>query len=106
LTNRGKSREGEGCSPGGFCQVPQRAERWTQGTLVPIQCFKLEVVVHQSPDAGPWCLAVEVSDPHTKELFAKWVDPSRVTESHVGLAGEVASDLRTILRALTDPDPF
>lgn len=96
----------EGSGPGGFCQAPQLGERWTQGLTVPVQCFKVEMVVHQDPSLSVYCHAFEVSDPHTKELLAKWVDPSRPHSAVLPLASSITVELRGVLLALTDPDPF
>lgn len=106
MTIRGNSKQGEGSVPGGFCQAPRQAERWTSGLLVPAQCLRVRVDVHLAPQDGPWCYAIEVSDPHTQELLAKVLDPSRHSATAVQRASLIATDLRGILLELTDPDPF
>lgn len=97
---------GEGSAPRGLCEAPQQAVRWTQGLTVPAQCFRVEVVVHQSQQQDVWCYAFEVTDPHTKELLAKWVEPARPANRVLPLASLVTVELRAALLALTDPDPF
>lgn len=106
MTISGKSNTGRDSGPGGFCQAPQQAERWTQGLTVPVQCFKVELVCHQAPGREVHCLAFEVSDPHTRELLAKWVEPSRRPSAVLPLASVISVELRAVLLALTDPDPF
>lgn len=90
----------------GFCEPPQEPQRWSVGLLVPVQCFRVELVVHQQPGAAGYCMAFEVSDPHTKELLAKWVDPYSVRNDVLPLASAVTVALRGVLLELTNPDPF
>jgi hypothetical protein len=106
LTNNGKSNTGEGSGAHGFCEPPQQPLRWSQGLTVPLQCFRVELVVHRQPGNGPYCLAFEVSDPHTRELLAKWVDPYTEPSFVLPLASAVSVALRGVLLELTDPDPF
>lgn len=74
--------------------------------LLPQQCFRVEVVVHQDPQMLVYALAFEVSDPHTKELLAKWVDPCVPRSVSLPVATAVSTALRGVLAALTDPEPF
>lgn len=106
MTISGKSIQGEGSGPRGFCEAPQPPERWTQGLTVPATCLKVELVVHQNVAQGLSCWAFEVSDPHTRELLAKWVEPTFRNGQHLPLASFVTVSLRGVLLELTDPDPF
>lgn len=106
MTTSGISKTGEGSGPDGFCQAPLEASRFVQSVLTPVQCLRVELVVHQQPGTGVSCWAFEVSDPHTKELLAKWVEPSYVNGQHLPLASYVTTSLRGVLLELTDPDPF
>lgn len=106
MTIKGKSNAGEGSGAHGVCEPPQPPLRWSQGLTVPVQCFRVELVVHQQPGAKGYCLAFEVSDPHTKELLAKWVDPYTAPSLTLPLASSVSVALRGVLLELTDPDPF
>lgn len=90
----------------GFCQPPLPPERWSQGLTVPVECLRVELVIHQAPAAGTSCWAFEVSDPHTRELLAKWVEPAYRNGVHLPLASYVTTALRGVLLELTDPDPF
>jgi hypothetical protein len=106
LTNRGISDTGRDSGASGFCSPPFQAERWIQGVTVPLECFRVELVVHQQPAGDRYCFAIEVSDPHSRELLAKCVDPSHRFGQAVGMVSHVTLDLRAILLELTDPDPF
>lgn len=106
MTIRGLSTSGEDSGPGGLCQAPFQAQRWIQGVTVPLECFRVELVVHQRPNSDLYAFALEVSDPHTKELLAKCVDPTHRASAAVGMVSHVTLDLRAILLELTDPDPF
>lgn len=106
MTTSRKSNTGEGSGTSGLCSSPQPPLRWSQGLTVPLQCFRVEMVVHQQPGARGYCLAFEVSDPHTKELLAKWVDPYTPPSQVLPLASAVTVALRGVLLELTDPDPF
>lgn len=106
MTNSGEINTGEGSGAHGFCEPPQPPLRWSQGLTVPVQCFKVEMVVHQQPGARGYCMAFEVSDPHTRELLAKWVDPMTAPSPVLPLASSVSVALRSVLLELTDPDPF
>lgn len=64
------------------------------------------MVVHTHPGSDTFLLAFEVSDPHTKELLAKHVDPSQTTRAWAGYAETAMAALRPILLELFDPDPF
>jgi hypothetical protein len=106
LTYKRIYEQGEGSVGSGLCSPPRQAERWTQSLTVPVQCLRVELVVHQQPGTGVSCWAFEVADPHTKELLAKWVEPSYVNGAHLPLASFVTTSLRGVLLELTDPDPF
>lgn len=106
MTNTGISTPGEGSGARGLCEPPQDPFRWSQGLTVPVQCFRVELVVHQQPGGAGYCLAFEVSDPHTRELLAKWVDPMTKPSAVLPLASSVSVALRGVLLELTDPDPF
>lgn len=106
MTKSGISASGEGQGLAGFCQPPQKRLRWTQGLALPADCFTVRVDVHQRPGLGVWCYAFEVYDPHTKERLAQVVEPTRRYSEVLPLASVVTVDLRGVLLALTDPDPF
>lgn len=106
MTNSADSNTGKGSGARGLCEPPQKPYRWSQGLTVPVQCFRVELVVHQQPGAAGYCLSFEVSDPHTKELLAKWVDPMTRPSPVLPLASSVSVALRSVLLELTDPDPF
>lgn len=106
MTISGVSNTGEGSGARGFCEPPLDSVRWVQGLTVPLQCFRVELVVHTQPGAGGYCLGFEVSDPHTKELLAKWIDPMTKPSPHLPIASSVSVALRSVLLELTDPDPF
>jgi hypothetical protein len=106
LTIRGKSSTGEVQGLAGFCQPPQQALRWTQGLTLPAECFTVRLDVHQRPAGDTWCYSFEVYDPHTRERLATVVEPARTFSEVLPLASIVTVDLRGILLALTDPDPF
>lgn len=106
MTTSGKSNTGEGSGAHGLCEPHQRPERWLQGVTVPVECFRVEVVVHQQPGTDVYGYAIEVSEPHTRELLAKVAEPSRRASATVGLVSNVTLDIRAVLLELTDPDPF
>lgn len=106
MTTSGISTPGEGSGAGGLCQPPQRPSRWVQGLTIPAQCFTVRIDVHRAPSGGPWCFAFDVTDPHTRELLAKVVEPARPASTAAGAVGLVVVDLRGILLELTDPEPF
>lgn len=106
MTSSRISTSGEGSGAGGLCQPHQRSERWVQGVTVPVECFRVEVVVHQQPGAPVYGYSIEVSDPHTRELLAKVAEPARQAVQAVGLVSNVTLDIRAVLLELTDPDPF
>lgn len=106
MTTSGISNTGRDSGPDGLCRAPQEAARWVQGLTVPATCFRVDLVVHQSPRRDSYCWAFEVIDPHTKELMAKWVDPSVQASLVLPLASAVTVALRGVLLELTDPDPF
>ena len=106
MTSSGISITGRDSGAGGVCQPPFQAQRWIQGVTVPLECFRVELVVHTRPGTDVVCFALEVSDPHTRELLAKLVDPSHRALQAVGWISHVTLDLRSILLELTDPDPF
>ncbi len=74
--------------------------------MVPIQCLRVEVVVHQQPGTGLTCWAFEVYNPHTKELLGKWVEPTYRAGDHLPLASYITTSLRGTLQQLLDPEPF
>lgn len=80
--------------------------RWVQGLTVPVECFKVEVVVHTRPGTDMYCYAMEVSDPHSRELLAKVAEPTRRASQVLSLVSNITLDMRGILLELTDPDPF
>lgn len=90
----------------GLCESPQRPQRWTQGLTVPAQCFTVRTDVHQAPGGDVWCYSFEVYDPHTRERLASVVEPARARSLVLPLASVVTVDLRGVLLALTDPEPF
>lgn len=106
MTISGKFNQGEGSVAGGFCLPPQSPLRWTQGLTVPVECFTVRLDVHQQPGGERWCYSLEVSDPHTRERLAQVVEPTRTYNAVLPLASVVTVDLRGVLLALTDPEPF
>lgn len=106
MTNSGKSNQGEGSVVRGLHVATPTPARWTQRLLVPMECVRVELVVHQSPGEKVWCLGIEVTDPHSKELLAKVVEPSRHYSAVRTIPVEVAIELRHLLEAALDPDPF
>ena len=106
MTIEGLWPTGEGSGARGFCEPPQQPLRWTQGLTVPVECFRVQIDVHQDPRRLAWCYAFEVSDPHTREKLAQVVEPARSYSQVLPLASAVTVDVRGVLLALTDPDPF
>lgn len=106
MTTRGKSNTGEGSGARGVCEPPQLSQRWVQGLTVPASCFTVRLDVHQEPGGEHWCYSMEVSDPHSRELMARIVQPARHYSSVLPLASVVSTDMRAVLLELTDPDPF
>jgi len=106
LTSDVNQNTGKGSASDGFCQSPQSPSRYVLGVLVPVQCFAVQLVVHRRPGGDSWCYSVEVSDPHTRELLAHVVDPSRRFLTDAQMASFITTDLRGLLLELTDPDPF
>lgn len=90
----------------GLCSAPQQPSRYVQGVTVPVECFAIQVVVHQRAGGDVWCYSIECSDPHTRELLAHVVEPSRPMLTAAHLASLVSTDVRGIILELTDPDPF
>jgi hypothetical protein len=106
LTINAKSTTGDGSVQSGFCSAPKVAKRWTSGLLLPAACLRVRVDLHLAPGEAQWCYSIEVSDPHSRELLAMVIDPSRPAATAVQRASLVSTDLRGILLELTDPDPF
>ena len=106
MTSDAISHQGEG-SGGGVCRPHRpKAVRWTSNPMVPEQCVKLELVLHTAPNERVACVAFELSNPHTKELLSKWVDPARKFGTATGLVTGALVDCRSLLFDLLDPDPF
>lgn len=74
--------------------------------MYPAQCLKVEVVIHQEPGEAIYGYAVEVSDPHTKELLCKVAEPTRKYSPVHPIAAIVSLDIRALLLEQMDPDPF
>jgi len=106
LTIRGNSDQGEGCRAEGFPIALLHPEHWTAQSLVPAQCLRVEVVVHQLPDRSVSCWAYEVSNPHTKELVAKHVQPYAAGSTAGELSEEIGAALEAAVGWLLNPDPF
>jgi hypothetical protein len=106
LTSGGMSVPEEGSGAGGLCQPPQFVPMWLQRVLVPVDCVEVRLVVHQTYGADRYTLSLEVSQPHTRELLAHHVDPTRRYPTGVTLARAVSEELHTVLLHLTDPEPF
>lgn len=106
MTNSRISNQGEGSGDAKHRPYRGDAHRWTATTLVPEECLRVEVVIHQGAPDGTWCLAIEASNPHTKELLAKWIDPTMRTLSYEHPSMRAAAEVRAVLVALLDPDPF
>lgn len=106
MTTSGKSSQGEGSVPSGLCSAPQYAERWLQVPTVPVQCVAVTVTLHSSPAKGVWCYSIETIDPHTRELLGHVLDPSRTLLTAQQMCSLISTDVRAVLLALTDPEPF
>lgn len=106
MTISGNSHQGEGCRAEGFPPAVLRPEHWTAQSLVPAQCVRVELVIHQLPDRSVSCWAYEVSNPHSKELLAKHVQPYVTGRTGRTLAEDVGEALTTATGWLLDPDPF
>lgn len=106
MTISGMSTPGEGSGARGLCEPHQSPQRWTQGVTVPVECFRVEVVVHRQPGTNVYGYSMEITDPHSRELLAKVAEPARNALATVGLVSNVTLDMRGILLELTDPDPF
>lgn len=106
MTNSGVSHQGEGSAARGLCVPPQQPSWWTQTLTWPLQCVRLEVVIHTSPEADGACISIEASDPHTRELVAKAVQPSYQIRSRRHAAEEASAIVETLLLSALDPDPF
>jgi hypothetical protein len=87
-------------------QMPKTERSWSQTLMFPQQCIRLEVVIHQDHDTDRWCLEVEGSDPHTRELLWLEVSPAMRQSPVYTVGAEVAVRLRSILLSLMDPEPF
>lgn len=91
----------------GLCPPqPLLACHHVQRTLVPPECLRVVVVAHTRLWEGSWCLAVEVSDPHTQEMLALVVDPARRPTTTPGVVEAVLNEVRTALLEVLDPEPF
>lgn len=106
MTNTEICKQGEGSGGRGLAGASRGVEHWTASVLVPAQCLRIEVVVHQDPQSRRYCLAFEVSDPHTKELLAVHVDPAARYSEVMPLASSLVMELRSAVMSLLDPDPF
>lgn len=74
--------------------------------MFPAQCLRIEVVIHQEPGEAVYGYAIEVSDPHTKELLCKAAEPTKKYSPVYPIASTVTTDLRALLLDVMDPDPF
>lgn len=106
MTPEEESRAGDGSGAGGVCQPRQREPLWVSGRTIPEQCFTVSLEVHQADGVAVFGLHLEVTNPHTKELLAAWVNPTEVLPAGTTLAGHLSQCLRAILLDLTDPEPF
>jgi hypothetical protein len=106
LTIDGSSQQGMG-SVSGVCS-PQviEARRWAQTVLFPPDCVQVLLQVHRAAGRPHFCLAIEVSDPHTKELLALHVDPTRKPRRDLDLPGQLAATLGQLLGDVLNPSPF
>lgn len=106
MTTRRFSHQGEGqaaCEAGRPYPTPQA---WAQSLLVPQECVRVIVTIHQAPTADVYSLTIEVDDPHTKELLSMRSDPTVRRSSLRGIAAAVSLDVRHALEGVLDPDPF
>lgn len=78
-------------------------EHWARTNLWAEQCIRVELVVHQLPDRSVSCWAYEVTNPHSKELLAKHVQPYARGEEHQSLANQIGEALEVALIGLLDP---
>lgn len=74
--------------------------------MFPAQCVRLEVVIHQEPGEAVYGYAIEVSDPHTKELLCKAAQPTKKFSQVRSIAATITLDIRALLEDVMDPDPF
>lgn len=106
MTNSGESQQGM-VQAGGVCRALRpEAQRWGSMPLYPLECVRVEVVIHQDPTKDVYCLGIEYSDPHTRELLGKVLDPARRRLSRRQVAEQVSVEVEAALSALFDPDPF
>jgi hypothetical protein len=87
-------------------EAPKDYQRWVQTRLIPAECFRVEVVVHQRHPRDVWSYDLEVSDPHTGELMARLSCPWEPYSEVLTLTQQVSVEMRACLQALLDPDPF
>lgn len=106
MTSGRNSQQGMGSVSGLCSPFALEKSHWEQTLLWPATCTKTEVVVHQRAGVPTYCFAVEVSDPHTGELLASHVDPSRNFSPVMPLPVQVALTVRAMLLGVYDPDPF
>lgn len=100
------SDQGEGqaaCEAGRPYPTPKA---WAQTLLVPQQCARVIVTIHQAPSTDRYSLTIEVDDPHTRELLSMTSNPTARRSSIRSIAASVAIDVRAALEAVLDPDPF
>lgn len=98
--------QGEGAGDAKHRRFALSERRWKAEILWPADCLRVDLIVHQAPDTDVSCLGIEVSDPHTKELLAVWVDPSVRARSRRQVAEEAADRVLAALLDYLDPDPF
>lgn len=106
MTTSGNCKQGEGSGERGLFDADAHPHRWEQVLTFPPSCVKVELVLHTRPREAVYCYALELSDPHTGELLAKVVEPSRRRSDVLDPAATVSLDVRAMLLALFDPDPF
>lgn len=87
-------------------QASRAPSHYQQTLTFPPSCVRLSVTLHQDPSAPGYCLTIEARDAHTAELLEAIVDPLRPYSTLRGVAADVSLDVRQVLQALLDPDPF
>lgn len=106
MTTRRLSTSGEGSERRGLCDAPQHPERWLQTPTIPAQCLSISVTVHTAPGKDVLCYSIETTDPHTRELLGHVIEPTRRLLTAAQMASMISTDVRAVILALTDPEPF
>lgn len=106
MTNHVQPHQGEGSGGRALADVIGPTVNQIQTLISPPECIRIDLVVHREPHEGVYGYAMEVSDPHTKELLAKVAVPVVRDTSAMRLPTRIATALGALLREVLDPDPF